>query len=169
MNLQAAIDALIDEYLAAGCPCRFPRFRSFVKMDTSKATGGSFTTPEQTWLIAAFEAKVPLVDKAPLGPYEEVLPGMWKARCAKCGSGVARSSNEFAPGGWIDYLVFERAKGLIELGARVEKGLVLRASGFREVAPAMGGMKKAAELWPCVGAERFVEWLRERAEVIAPG
>jgi hypothetical protein len=112
-DFHAKLEQLVDHYLSLGCPCRFSRFRSVVARDTSRGCGGAFTSEEQRLLIAIFEAKVPIADRAPLaGSGVPMTPTMYQGRCARCGGVVEHSSNEFAPGGWIDYLV-------IQLGRRV--------------------------------------------------
>jgi hypothetical protein len=158
MLFHEALDDLIDGYLAAGCPCRFPRFRAFVKMNTSPSTGGSYTTPEQRCLVLAFESKVRIADKGAIpGAAGTVESGTWSGLCARCGSSITRSSYE------IDSLVIRRKAGLVELGAPIVRGLVVRASPFIQVTRAWMGAGKAAMLWPCVGEEEFLRWLRERA------
>ncbi|GAC1394806.1 MAG: hypothetical protein NVSMB47_04550 [Polyangiales bacterium] len=161
--LFTALESTVDELLQDACPCRFPRFRAVVAMDTSRSAGGSFTTGEKPILIGAFERKVPILDRGPLGPYPTALPQMWQGTCGRCGSGVERSSNEFAPGGWVDYLSIRRAKGLVDVGAPIEGGRVFRATGFQSPGPGMEGLARAAQVYPFIGIDEFVRWLRARA------
>jgi hypothetical protein len=153
--------ALVGYYLAKGCPCRFPRFRAVVSRDTSGVAGGAFRSDEQMMLIWAFEQKLPLVDRRALegwgGPMSEHV---YEAECGVCGSRVERSSNEFATGAWVEYLVIRRARGLVDLGASVEHGLVFRPRPFVPMGPGMTGMNKAAQAYPFMEEEPWLEWMR---------
>jgi hypothetical protein len=157
------LDELVDYYLAHGCPCRFPRFRAVVGRSTHKVAGGSFTSEEQRRLIYRFEAKVPLVDKQPLegwgGPVER---DMYQAHCEKCGSLVARSSGEFANGGWIDYLSIAPASGVVDLGAPV-KDRLYRPCPWIAPGPGMAGIAGASEAFPLMPEDQWLEWMRALA------
>jgi len=84
---------------------------------------------------------------------------MWRGDCAVCHSTVTRSSNET---GAVDFLVFDKAKGVIDVGAPLHDGKVLRASAFEAGGPRTQGAGKAAALYPLVSLEELVAWLRER-------
>src|ERR1035438_448473 len=117
--------ALIDEYVAKACPCRFPRFRAIAKRDTSGVAGGAFRSDEQLMLIRAFEQKVPLVNKQALeGWAGPMTDGTYEAACGVCGSFLARYANEFASGAWVDMLAIRKPKGLEDIGARAEQGRI---------------------------------------------
>jgi hypothetical protein len=162
MECQDALLALIDHYLAKGCPCRYPRFRAVVSRDTSGVAGGAFTSDEQRLLIWAYEQKMKLVNRRALegwgGPMNDQ---MYEAECGTCGSNVERSSNEFAPGAWAQYLVVRRLKGLIDLGANVEHGRVYRPRPLIALGPGMTGMQKAAAAYPFLEEDAWLAWMRE--------
>jgi hypothetical protein len=162
---ERALEELVDFYLLArGCPCRFPRFRATVGRSTHKVAGGSFTTEDQRRLIHTYEKKVPLGEKQPLeGWGGGVLPDMYQATCTICGSLAARSSNEFANGGWIDYLQITRAKDVIDLGARVESGKLYRPRPWISPGPGMTGIQKASEAFPFLPEDEWLAWMREVA------
>jgi hypothetical protein len=163
-DLRDELAQLIVGYLEVGCPCRFPRFRAVVARDTSRVAGGSFTSAEQTGLIEAFEQRVPLVDRGPLeGSGGPAQAGMYQAKCRVCGSRVARSSNELAPGGWVDYLSIRAAPDAADLGAPVEHGRVYRPCPLVAAGPGMTGMQRAAEAFPMIGRDEWLAWMRERA------
>jgi hypothetical protein len=153
---------LVEYYLEMGCPCRFPRFRAVVSRDTSRIAGGSFTSAEQVGLIGVFEQRVPLGDRAPLegwgGPAQD---GMYQAHCTICGSLVARSSNECAPGGWVDYLSISLAPAVTDLGASFAKGRLHRPSAWVAAGPGMAGIQRASEAFPFMEAEAWFVWMRE--------
>jgi len=137
-----------------GCPCRYPRFRSTVRRDTHGAAGGSFTTAEQRDLIFLYERRMELRDKkdAPYG---------WEAFCSRCGSAARYASNEFSPGGFIDYLVVTKAAGLAEIGARVGN-FVPHSGGWICPGPEMAGMQLASKAFPFMPFEEWLRWMRER-------
>jgi hypothetical protein len=157
------IEDLLDFYLALGCPCRFPRFRATVARSTQKVAGGSFTSEDQRRLIYIYERKVELVGKEPLegwgGPVEK---DMYQAKCGACRSRVQRSSNEFANGGWVDYLSIALTPGVMELGAFVGHPLY-RARPWISPGPGMAGIHKASEAFPLVDEEKWLLWMRELA------
>lgn len=70
-RLAQAIDDLIAEYLAEGCPCRFPRFRATVARDTSGVAGGTFVADDlgDTWSEIGTSADE---THAQLSPFEDV-------------------------------------------------------------------------------------------------
>jgi hypothetical protein len=153
--------ALIDYYLAKGCPCRFPRFRAIVKRDTSGVAGGAFRSEEQLMLIRAFEQKVPLVNRQALegwaGPMNDTT---YEAACGVCGSFVARYANEFASGAWVDMLAIRKPKGLADIGAPAEQGRIFRPRPFEPMGPGMTGMYRAAQAYPFMEEELWLEWMR---------
>jgi hypothetical protein len=157
------VDALMSGYLSEGCPCRFPRFRASCARDTSKKAGGTFVADDQGMLIAVFEERAPLTSRVALGPNDSPMPGMYAADCTVCGSRVERSSVEFGPGGWADFLVIRRGPSLTELGAPIEAGRVLRARPFRPAGPGMEGLGKASAAFPLVYDEEWIAWLQARA------
>jgi hypothetical protein len=164
------LDELVDYYLSVACPCRFPRFRAVVSRDTSRKGGGSFASDDQQGLIHAYERKVPLTDKRPLqgwgGP---VTADMYQATCGICGSDVQRSSNEGAPGGWVDYLVIHLAPGVQEAGAPVERGSpVYRGTPFRATGPGSTGMQQATEAFPMLDPDAWFAWMRELGPGVQP-
>jgi len=156
------MDALVDEYLALACPCRFPRFRAVTIRTTHGQGGGSFTSEDQRALIRAFEAKSPVGARRALGGFP-ISDGMWEASCARCGSVVSRSSQEFSPGGWIDWIKITRAPGLVDVGARVEQGRVLRCRPWIATGPDMTGVAIASRAYPFVDEDAWFAWMRERA------
>ena len=162
-DFRDALGALVDFYLEHGCPCLFPRFRAVVARDTSRSCGGSFTSAEQRGLIVAFEAKVPLEGHAALDSLATPLADMYQAKCGVCRSSVYRSSNEFAHGGWIDYLVIHPAPGIVDLGAPVAGGRLFRPCSFTAPAPGMAGIGKAAELFPSMPEDEWLAWMCELA------
>jgi len=153
---------LVDYYLAEGCPCRFPRFRAIVSRDTSRVAEGAFRSDEQLSLILAFEQRVPIVNRRALegwgGPMSD---GVYEAECGVCGSGVERSSNELAPGAWVEYLVIRRAQGRVDIGAPAPQGRVFRPRPFVAMGPGMTGMPKAAQAYPFMEEEAWLAWMRE--------
>ena len=156
---------LVEEYLANGCPCRFPRFRAIVKRDTSGVAGGAFRSDEQLMLIRAFEQKVPLVNRKALegwaGPMNDTT---YEAECGVCGSWVARYANEFASGAWVDMLAIRKPKGLADIGASAEQGRIFRPRPFVPMGPGMTGMYRAAQAYPFMEEEAWLAWMRaERA------
>jgi hypothetical protein len=157
-----ALLLLVDYYLARGCPCRFPRFRAVVSRDTSGVAGGAFTSDEQRMLIWAYEQRVPVVNRKALegwgGPMHD---DMYQAECGICASEVRRSSNEYAPGGWVQYLVIRRVKGLSDIGASVEHGRVFRPRPLVAAGPGMTGMQKAAQAYPFMEEELWFTWMRD--------
>jgi len=155
--------ALIDDYLAKGCPCRFPRFRAVVSRDTSRvAEGGVFRSEEQLLLILAYEKMVPLVNRTALEGFGvPVRDDVYQAECGICGSGVERSNNEFAPGAWVEHLVIRRAAGVVDIGARAEPGRVFRPRPFVAMGPGMAGMQGAAQAYPFMEEEPWFAWMRE--------
>ena len=163
-DFDRALESLIDFQLARGCPCRFPRFRAVVGRSTHGVAGGSFTSDDQRKLIHVFERKVPLVDRRPLegwgGP---IARDMYEANCVKCGSHVSRSSSEFANGGWIDVLVITPASGVVDLGAKVEGGRVLRARPWISPGPAMAGIERASRVFPLTPEGEWLAWMRALA------
>ena len=154
--------ALVDDYLAKGCPCRFPRFRAIVKRDTSGVAGGAFRSEEQLMLIRAFEQKVPLVNRQALeawaGPMNDAT---YEAACGVCGSFVARYANEFASGAWVDMLAIRKPKGLADIGAPAEQGRIFRPRPFEPMGPGMTGMYRAAQAYPFMEEELWLAWMRE--------
>jgi hypothetical protein len=162
-RLAQEIHRLLDGYLAEGCPCRFPRFRASCARDTSKKAGGTFVADDQRMLIGGFEQRAALTSRVALGPNDSPMPGMYAADCTVCGSRVERSSVEFGPGGWADFLVIRRGPSLTELGAPIEAGRVLRARPFRPAGPGMEGLGKASAAFPLVYDEEWIAWLQARA------
>jgi len=161
-DFERKLGELVDYYLSHGCPCRFPRFRAVVSRDTSRTGGGSFTSDDQRGLIHVYEQKVPLVERGPLAGWGGPMSAdMYQARCGVCGSAVSRSSNEGAPGGWVDYLVIRPAPGVTPLGAPVEHGRVYRSRPFVAAGPAMGGMQQATEASPFLEEDAWFAWMRE--------
>ena len=155
-GIDAALDALIDAYLADACPCRFPRFRAVVSFDSSPRFGASYTTREQRSLIAAYDARVPVEDRAAFGPSPEGRQG----KCAICGSRVERSSSEDG----VQFLVIRAAPGVVDVGAPVEHGQILRATDFEAVGRGSSGAGQLALVHPCVGEAAFLSWMRARRD-----
>ena len=152
---------LVRGYLRAdGCPCRYPRFRSIARRDTSKSLGLPSRGEDQIALIAAFEALAPIGTRSALGPYSAPVEGMWQATCLRCSSQLERSSNEFAPGGWADYLVIRRASTATDLGAQVNQ--VYRCRPLIPLGQGTLNMRDAARLYPFIEEDAWFDWLRER-------
>jgi hypothetical protein len=162
-DFQARLDALADEYLTIGCPCRFPRFRAIVARDTSGISEGSFTSEDQRGLIRAFERKVTVVEQQPLEELDRISPGMWRGKCGVCGSDLRRAYNEYSPGGYIDWLIIKRKPGLFDLGASVEKNRTFRCRPFVAPGPEMPGMARASRAFPFMEEDAWFEWMRARA------
>jgi hypothetical protein len=162
-DFQTRLDALVDEYLTIGCPCRFPRFRAIAARETVGICGGSFTSEEQRGLIRAFERRVTVVEQQPLEELEQISPGMWRAKCGVCGSNVRRAYNEYSPGGYIDWLIIKRKPGLTDLGAPIEKNRTFRPRPFVAPGPGMTGMAGASRAFPFMEEDAWFEWMRERA------
>jgi hypothetical protein len=161
-SLVERAEALILDYLQGdGCPCRFPRFRSVVKRDTSRSLGVPFKADDQTALIVAFERHAPLGERSALGPFPAPVDGMWQARCVRCTTAIERSSNEVAPGGWVDFLVIRRAPGTSEIGAPLDRAF--RCRPLVPVGPGPHSMRGAAELYPYIDEDEWFAWLRARS------
>jgi hypothetical protein len=161
-SLVERAEALIHEYLEdGGCPCRFPRFRSAVKRDTSRSLGAPFKGEDQHALIVAFERHAPLGPRTALGGFPAAVEGMWQAHCERCTSTAERSSSEVATGGWVDFLMILRAPGLTDLGAPIDRALRCRPLIPIGRGPHSSGA--AAHLYPIVDEDAWFEWLRARA------
>jgi hypothetical protein len=158
---QAKVDALIDDYLSVGCPCRFPRFRALAKRDTSGAAGGYFIGYDQQALHSAFERRAPIVGKKGLGPYAEPQPQFYSATCEKCGSTIERSSEEIANNAWVDWLVIRKKPEVSELGAPLQ-GKALRCRPLSPAGPGQTGMDRASREYPLVEEDEWFKWMRER-------
>ena len=161
-SLGSKLGALIDEYLATACPCRYPRFRAVVSRTTHGQGGSSFTSDDQRGLVYAFEHRVPLVDKVEQQGFQ-----LWTAKCARCGSVVERSWYEGAPGGTIDWLVVRLAVGVADVGAPVEmrKGqrIVFRCSRWIATGPDTSGMLIASRTYPFIDEDDWLAWIRAKA------
>jgi hypothetical protein len=148
------LEALFTDFLDdGGCPCRYPRFRSTVRRDTTCACGGSFTTAEQRDLIYLYEHRLELRDK-------QDAPHGWEAFCVRCGSAARFSANEFSPGAWIEYLVVTRAAGVRDRGAPAGN-LVYRTGAWISPGPAMAGQQLATKAFPLMPLDEWLAWMRE--------
>lgn len=162
-TLLGQCEALIRSYLQGdGCPCRFPRFRSMTKRDTTRTLGIACTGPDQLALIAAFENIAPIGPRQALGANSEAVQGMWQAKCLRCGSTVERSSHEVVPNGWVDYLVLRRAPETRDLGAPVDR--LFRCRPLVPLGAGPHDMRRAATLYPCLDEDAWVAWLSARAQ-----
>ncbi len=150
-----ALGDLVAYYRAHGCPCRFPRARAVLARDTHRVAGGSFSSVDRDWLIWHVEHGLNLADKrgAPYG---------WEARCADCGATVSKSANEFANGGWLEYLVIEPKPGVPDVGAPVGEH-VYRCKPWWAPGPNMAGEAEASKAFPLIPVDEWFRWMRELA------
>ncbi len=93
---------------------------------------------------------------------------MWQASCARCASVVSRSSQEFSPGAWIDWIKITRAPNLVnDVGARAEQGRVLRCRPWIATGPRHDGRHRRVARIPARRRGRVVRVdARARAVVV---
>jgi hypothetical protein len=149
-TMRATLDTLYEDYLARGCPCRFPRFRAVAKQ--WGLPSGIVSSEDRDGLVGVFEEKVPLVER-------RTDEGGWNATCAKCDASVRMGRAVSSHGETsADYLMITTAQP--DVGARLEQPLV-RCRPWRIVGPGSEGiMVEAGRKYPFVDEADWLAWMR---------
>jgi hypothetical protein len=148
--------ALMDHYMAHGCPCRFPRFRAHQQRDTAEIGAPGWTTWEQQGLMSLFDQRVPLNNKntEPLGHTGE---------CALCGASIKRWGEEKFRDAWLEHMRIVPKPGVADIGAGVHAP-VPRANQFFYAGPANRDTAHLVDIhYPKVSEEDWFEYMKALA------
>ena len=151
-DLARGLAETLRAYLAAGCPCRYPRFVALAGRELPAGVGDF----AQQSLIFQFDQAIPLVDKRGGGP-------AWEGRCSRCGSRVQRWAEELAMSSWLDHLRITPATGLDPLGAPLATP-VPRCGGFFAASSGVSRRRvaDAEAAYPWLPEAAWFAWLRAR-------
>jgi hypothetical protein len=159
-HMAKALEQLAAYYRAHGCACRFPRAREALARDTHEIAGGSFSSRDRDFLVWPVERSMTIVNKR-----DEI--NRWTGNCADCGARVERFANEYANGGWIEYLVIWPGPDATELGADVGPH-PFRCKPLWAPGPRMGGQEETEKTFPLVSENEWLDWMRE-LRILGPG
>jgi hypothetical protein len=151
---EAGLDALMDHYLAHGCPCRFPRFRSTCDRNTVEVGLPSYTSTDQQGLIRRYE------QRTPAKPISDTRRGRL-FKCTLCGASVERYADQPNRDVFIAYLHVKPAKGVADLGAPVDGPLFHCAPLWHADVANKSEEDLLGISYPTLPLAQWLDWMRK--------
>jgi hypothetical protein len=153
-DFSRAIDELIAFYLAHGCPCRFPRFRSTCARDTGEVGAAGYTTAEQQSLVLGFDVAVRIAGR------QRTRRG-FQGKCTVCGAKVERWAEEHFRDVSFEYMRIMPAKGVSDVGEPLHAPLP-HCGPFFGAGPTNRSAEQVLEIsYPKIPVEDWLVWMRE--------